>query len=580
MTKPIKKKKTKSKKKILSAAEKTARRTQRAHTNLIRGVFRNTGFVRFSKLADKYFELDAEISSDFDDIFVYENLVVCAEYTTSKSSNVGDHIKKKKIIYDHVKTNPTNFLQKMCDIDGAFKDKIMESYNHDQIIIQFVYCSRYDFDPKYKVIVSNPVFLDYPELRYFKSLTDCIKRSARPELLDFLNVPASELGQDGVIETHSESNNFPATLLPEANSNFDPGYKVVSFYADAKTLLDRAYVLRRQGWKDSDSLYQRMISKAKIASIRKHLKSKKRVFVNNIIATLDDDTKIVNEDSDTVNPAKITQIEHVTLQLPGKINTVGLIDGQHRTFSYYESSPDDSDIAKLRKKQNLLVTGIIYPEGTSSRKRETFEARLFLEINSTQTNAKSDLKQAINRIVVPFSDESIASSVVDKLGRDNGPLGGHIVRHWFDTDKLKTTSVVSYGMKPLVKTSGTDTLFAAWDNIRKNEMVEKKDDDLLDEYIDFCVSKINEFLTAVKKQLPNELWTPARSTPGRLLTTTVINSLLICFRFVVQNKKVNTTDVYEKNLMGLSSKDFEGYHSSQYAKLAVGMYEKYFEGVT
>ncbi len=34
---------------------------------------------------------DLVLTSDFDDVFIHENLVVCAEYTTSKPENVGDH---------------------------------------------------------------------------------------------------------------------------------------------------------------------------------------------------------------------------------------------------------------------------------------------------------------------------------------------------------------------------------------------------------------------------------------------------------------------------------------------------------
>jgi DGQHR domain-containing protein len=419
-------------------------------------------------------------------------------------------------------------------------------------------------------------FLDYPERRYFKSLSDSIKRSALPELIDFLNVDLEDLGVDGRVPAHATSKSFQATVLPEANSNFDEGFKVVTFYVDPETLLEQAYVLRRQGWRDSASLYQRMISKSKIDQIRKHLKSKKRVFVNNIIATLDDETKILDENGNTVDPKKITKTTTVELQLPKKINTVGLIDGQHRTFSYYVSNPDDSEIASLRKRQNLLVTGIVYPPGKSPQERLAFEAQLFLEINSTQTNAKSDLKQAINRIVEPFSDESIASDVVERLGRGSGPLSGQIVRHWFDTDKLKTTSIVSYGMKPLTKTSGTDSIFYLWTNLKKADLKQAKDTALLDEYIQFCCETIDEYLIAVRKKLPPGSWTANRKNGG-LLTTTVINSLLICLRTIIESGKTGDTAYYERQFNGLTPKSFEGFHSSQYGKLAERLYKEYFD---
>ncbi|WP_323785528.1 DGQHR domain-containing protein [Thalassovita sp.] len=567
--------KKKYKKKKLTSEERKALAFKRAHVNLVRSVFRNAGFKRYPKLADKEFTLGDLITSDFDDVYLYENLLICIEYTTSKSDLVSDHLKKKKIVYDKVADDKEALVSAFCDLDEEFKEDISATYNVDELVVRCLYCSRHDFAQKHKEITDNANYLDYPELRYFKSLTDSIKRSALPELIDFLDVKLEDLGVDGNVSAHATSKSFQATVLPEANSNFDKGFKVVTFYVDPETLLEQAYVLRRQGWRDSESVYQRMISKAKIDQIRKHLKAKKRVFVNNIIATLDDETKILDANGDTVDPKNITKTETVDLQLPNKINTVGLIDGQHRTFSYYVSNPDDVEVAKLRKRQNLLVTGIIYPPGKSARDREAFEARLFLEINSTQTNAKSDLKQAINRIVDPFSDESIASTVVERLGRGSGPLSGQIVRHWFDTDKLKTTSIVSYGMKPLTKTSGTDSIFSLWTNPNKADLKKSNDTALLDEYIQFCCDTINDYLIAVRKTLPSGTWTPNRKNGG-LLTTTVMNSLLICLRTIIENGKTGNTAHYESKFAGLTPKSFEGFHSSQYGKLAERLYKAHF----
>lgn len=567
---------TKTKSKKQTSEERKAQAYKRAHINLVRSVFRNTGFKRYSKLTDTEFTLGGLITSDFDDVYLYENLLICIEYTTSKSVLVGDHLKKKKIVYDKVAEDKESLINAFCDLDEEFKADISATYNIEELVIRCLYCSRNDINQKHKNIANSANFLDYPELRYFKSLTDCIKRSALPELIDFMNVRLEDLGVGGKVPANAASKNFQATVLPEANSNFDKGFKVVTFYVDPETLLEQAYVLRRQGWRDSESVYQRMISKTKIDQIRRHLKEKKRVFVNNIIVTLDDETKILNSNGDTVDPKNIFKTEAVDLQLPRKINTVGLIDGQHRTFSYYVSNPDDLEIAKLRRRQNLLVTGIIYPPGKSERDREAFEARLFLEINSTQTNAKSDLKQAINRIVDPFSDESIASTVVERLGRGSGPLGGQIVRHWFDTDKLKTTSIVSYGMKPLTKTSGMDSIFSLWTNTNKADLKKSNDTTILDEYIQFCCETINEYLIAVRKKLPSGTWTPNRKNGG-ILTTTVVNSLLICLRTIIENGKIGNTDYYEYKLSGLSVKSFEGFHSSQYGKLAERLYKLYFE---
>lgn len=571
----VKKKKSKKKAKPkLTFEEKKKRKYVSDHKALVRSVLRSTGFKRYPKLADKQFIIDATTQSDFDDIYVQENLIVLVEYTTAK--DVGKHLKPKKIVYDKIEDDPSVFIDILCDLDAEFKSEIDLHYIRDELILKVLYCSRESFDSKYKTQVPNPAYLDYPELRYFKSVTDSIKKSALHEFLHFLDVTHEQLGENGKVGANTSNETYAGSLLPEANSNFDKGFKVVSFYADPAALLRRSYVLRKQGWRHSDSVYQRMISKGKIQSIRKHLKDNKRVFVNNIIATLADDTQIVDENSKTIDPSKIVKTTPVNIQIPDRMNTVGLIDGQHRTYSYHSTIPDDPEISKLRNRQNLLVTGIIYPPELSQAAREKFEARLFLEINSTQTNAKSNLKQSINLILKPFSDESIAKRVLDELDK-TGALSGHIERFWFDANKLKTTSVVSYGMKPLVKTSGNDSLFCKWTEISKDNMVASEDSGLLDQYVKFCVTEINQFLGAVKSQVKNEYWTPDKRVNGRFITTTNVNALLICIRFLISNKKMGDFNYYDGKLKSFSIKELGDFHSSQYGRMAEKIFEKYFK---
>jgi hypothetical protein len=126
----------------------------------------------------------------------------------------------------------------------------------------------------------------------------------------------------------------------------------------------------------------------------------------------------------------------VNIQIPNIPNSIGIIDGQHRVFAYHQTDPDDLEIKKLRVQQNLLVTGIIYPSNTHELDREKFEARLFLEINSNQTNAKTELKQAIGLVIDPFSNESIAARVLKGLSAD-GPLSHFMGQNFYDVGQLK-----------------------------------------------------------------------------------------------------------------------------------------------
>ncbi|MBI3234623.1 MAG: DGQHR domain-containing protein, partial [Bacteroidetes bacterium] len=401
-----------------------------------------------------------------------------------------------------------------------------------------------------------------------------VKNSARFELFSFLGLTNEDVGIES-ISTANSSESFKGSILPHSHSNFEQGYKVVSFYIKPSSLLKRCYVLRKDGWRDESGLYQRMISKGKISAIRKYLNSKERVFINNIIVTLPSITKLVDDNGNTVDPSRLTKTEPVTIQIPDGFNVVGIIDGQHRVYAYHQGGDFEEKITKLREKQNLLVTGIIYPDNVKDIEKTKFEANLFLEINSTQTNAKSDLKQAIGLLLKPFSSDSIAKAVINRLN-NQGPLEDCFERHFYDKDKIKTTSIVSYGLKPIVKLSGTDSFYSIWDHADKEKLHEADDMGILHSYVDFCSNGINDFITAVKVKLDLNKWSTKKEDANNVLTTTAINGLVICLRKVIEGGKVGDQTYYEKALANINDFDFSKYKSSQYGSMGRDLFEEYF----
>lgn len=570
---PAKGKLKKAKKSSLSATEKAANKLKADHRSMIRASFTRAGFHRVTGVSDREFVYDNQ-KSDLDDIFVYENVIILAEYTCAQPSGVGEHLKNKKHIYDKILADPEAFLTFLANKFPASAEQLAKAYHVQQAIMKIIYCSRYDFEERHKTNVPAPVYLDYPAVRYFAAVSDAVRKSSRFELLHFLGIDDAQVGVNGKIEVSSRSKDYSGSLLPEAHSHFDKGFKIVTFYADPDALLRTAYVLRKDGWRDSMNLYQRMISKQKVESIRTYLKKQKRVFINNIIVTLPPEVRPL-KGQETVDSATLKQTAPVTIKLPEKPNSIGIIDGQHRVFAYHETTKDDPEIALLRVQQNLLVTGIIYPQGVSDIEREKFEARLFLEINSTQTNAKSQLKQAIGLVLEPFSSESIAARVLSQLAK-TGPLQGVVEQYFFDTDKLKTASIVSFGLKPLVKTSGTDSLFSIWRHSARDDVAEGRNDEALAEYVSFCVVMINRLLVAIRKNLSSGRWTTNAKTEKRVLATTYVNSFLITLRLLIKAGTSLVEADLEKALAGIDGFDFSKYHSSQYKRMAEQIVEIHF----
>jgi len=569
--------KAKTKKKPrLSPEEKKAAQVKRDHTKLIKETFRAAGFLPIPAFSDKEFTYDGT-TSDFDDAFVFQNIIVFCEYTTSQESGIGTHLKKKKILYDKIEANPSSFIQFIRKSFPQFDQAIDAVFQPNQLRTSIVYCSRFTVKQQIKDEVPGVKYFDYHIAKYFSDVTKTVKRSARFELFNFLGLSSKDVG-DGVLrpnQNHMDS--YAGSLLPEGHSHFDAGFKVVSFYIDPQALLERAYVLRKDGWLSNDATYQRMIHRKKVESIRKYLKERRRAFVNNIIVTLPDSTKLIDSEGNTLRPEKLLETQPAIIQLPSLYNSVGIVDGQHRIFSYHEGGSFDDEISKLRRQQNLLVTGIIFPPGMGEEAKTIFEATLFLEINANQANASSQLKQQISLKISPFDPESIARRIVNHLNDQTGPLQDEFERFFFESGKVKTTSIVSFGVRPLASIRSADSLFSIWQRPGKEKVLEGQDYELLSEYAKFCSSQINQFIGAVRTALPRERWTADLKVEDRFLTTTIINGLLSCFRRIVRLKVTYSFEEYRAKLQGLESFPFGDYKSSQYNRMGEAIHKRFFE---
>jgi len=592
MTKEVKKKTTKKKKPKLSAEQKAQQKEQKNQRKEITTLFKNIGFKNIPSIDGKEFTYNQR-KTEIDDIFYHENVILLVEYTIT--NDPGSHLLNKEIFYQRVVENPTAFIkfalqeEKLKSFRSALNENITTKYTLNQLIVKIIYCSKNTIAQAHKDVATSPVYLDYHLVKYFSSLSKVIKRSAIHELLDFLEIPFNKFGAS-ILKTHGVSKEeFSGHILPEEHSSFSEGYKIVSFYIDANSLLRRSYVLRKEGWRKKENVghYQRMLIPSKIQGMRKYLHECNRVFINNIIATLsldkiklyDENNKQIeiSESGEIIGQQGHTKVTPTKIEINNETNIIGIIDGQHRTYAYHEGDDIyESSIEKFRGIQNLLVTGILYPKNEAKEKRLKFEANLFLEINSNQSGASSQLKQEIQLMIDPFSTISIAKAVLNSLN-NSGPLSGLFEEFWYEKGKLKTSSVISFGLNHLVKLDGNESLFFAWTNIDKEKLREPNSDsyDLLTQYKEFCVTEIREIFIAFKSQLDNEKWKIDRKNPECILSVTTINGILNCLRLLIKNNELSSSKSYSKKLSGIG--EFKSYKSSQYRQMGETLYEKYFK---
>mgnify|MGYP001587669511 FL=1 len=406
-----------------------------------------------------------------------------------------------------------------------------------------------------------------------------IKKSARFELLDFLKIDQEKLGTQ---KSRSSDDIYTALVLPETASGYPPGHALVSFLIDPATLLRQSYVLRKDGWRDNDAVYQRIMIKKKIKEMRKYLTKEGRVFVNNVVLTLPNDLRLHDKDGAVIN-GSLTGSAHkepVKISIPRRAGNIGIIDGQHRVFAYHEGNDEhEKRIGTLREQQHLLATGIVYPKDATNEEKARFEAALFLEINDRQTRTQSALRQVIGTIVDPFSEISIAKMVVGKLAAV-APMKGCLQQHFFDQGKLKTTSIVSYGMKHVVKLSGKDSFYWVWTNPKKGTLSSGNNRALLDQYVDYCTSEITIYLAAFKKNIPSAMWTVDQHV-SRVLTATTITGLLHCMRTLIEKNRRGDFAYYDKKFKKISAINFSPgkfvYKSSHWKSFGDRVYELCFK---
>lgn len=183
--------------------------------------------------------------------------------------------------------------------------------------------------------------------------------------------------------------------------------------------------------------------------------------------------------------------------------------------------------------------------------------------------------QEIELIVNPFSPTAIAKAVLQKLAK-KGALKDLLEENIFDNaEKLKISSIISYGIRPLIKKEGVDSLFYVWeDGVKKNEFESKNNRDALNSYIDYCASEINNFLDALRLSFL-EGWSIGHQ--DRFLTPTSINGFLRCLRLIIENNMERSPLFYRSKLINIKKFNFIEYKSSHWNNLGIALFNDFFK---
>lgn len=460
------------------------------------------------------------------------------------------------------------------------KEALLRQYDTTRIKPFALYISKEDIslsDDDLKLF-SELTFVQPKTLNYFQWISQCIKHSARNEVFRFLGLKSADIGH--VSSTRENTEITAPIIYPRSFTGLNDRVRIVSFMMSAEDLLNTCYVLRKDNWSDSIWLYQRLIEKSKIRGIRSFLESKGEAFYNNIIVALPDRVRFCDEAGDYKSISEIGDLEgNCTLILPKELNSICVIDGQHRIFAHYESGVDSKQertIAALRKQLHLLVTGLIFPSDMSEEERLRIQSEIFVDINSNAKPVSPNVLLQIKRIQDPIADESLAQLVIERLNK-HGVFQDMLQISTLDSGKIKTASIVRFALRHLVTvhpTEGKESLFNYWEGDKSALLAMKND--AIEAYVRYCDATLRSYFGAIKKTFRSQ-WDDETS---KLLSVIAINGFITALTRQLPVNGVQDVAFYE-NVFSQWDFDFSKenfpYTSSQHRKFSTRILREAFK---
>lgn len=571
-TTPPKKKSPVKKRKVLSVDEKLKlKREKKLHGDVL-SMLRTMGFEYISTNG-KTKEFGG-IPGDVDGLYFKENIIVIIEETISSDN---DHLRKKVDYFEKILENKELFLHWVSEI-SIDKFNIPLDYPIARYKLSYCYASESTVDDEVKERYPMIKYLGPSVLRYFLHLSKSIRFSARNEFYKFLGYEHCDIGEDSssTQDRHIDS----AVIIPEAGTGFPTGMSIVSFVMKAQELLDCAYVFRKDSWESElGQYYQRLVEKPKIDRIRSYLAKSQRTFIDNIVVSLPAGTTFTQKKDDEkfveVDVKEIGKISNVQIRIPYLINSIGIIDGQHRVFGHYHGADSlEADIKKQRDRRHLFVTGIFYDKKLyKESEKRIFESNLFLLMNNNHNKVKTDLLQYIETLKSPTSPLGVASNVLMKMN-NREPYKNLFLLSPLDKYGIRTPTIVKYGLQGVVEISETkECLFKYWNHSDKDTLLSDDwSDELYQEYIKFCATSISLYFSGVKMRY-KELW-DLNNKNGRILTSTAIVAFLKSYgNSLTKYNGVQDFEFYRQKMSKLTidftKEEFSQYASSHWPRLSM-----------
>ena len=567
--------KNKHNKGLITNSDMLKKKAENSFRKKIRTTFTDSGF-QYIRSDNIHFNVGHR-KVELDYIFIYENVILICEDTCGKN-DPKKHIRNKNEAAKEINNNKEEFFMRLKE---NFPDKIslLSQYSIERYLLFYLYFPMFDvgLTDDDEALFDLLTVVDSNNLSYFYRMSQCINYSAKYEIFRFLKIRSEDLGN---LTSEGSKTSIKAPIIyPKDTTGLRNNVRIVSFMMSAEKLLKTSYVLRKDNWEESIYLYQRLLEKEKVKSIRTFLANKGEAFFNNIIVALPDNISFEDANGNAIPKGKIQDFQNCKLIIPDEMNSICVIDGQHRIFAHYEAAESDKTekrISVLRKQLHLLVTGLIFPDEMKEAERIQLQSEIFLDINNNSKKVAANVLTHIEMIKDPFSDIGLARRVIEKLNKKNVFLNRFELSA-IDENKIKVASIIKYALKYLVSINPADdreSMFNFWNG--NKELFEKKDMGELDNYLEFCAKSINMYFSAIKNAFSQE-WNDPKS---KILSVVSINGFIIALNRMLPKYGLKDFAFYSDHFHKLSidfSKENFRYTSSQYRMFSSQLLKEGFE---
>ena len=554
------------KKKKLTLEQLKKRREQREYSKRIYQTFTDAGFA-YVATRDVHFIIGGR-DVEIDAAYVHENLILLCEDTT-ETTGESDHVAIKNEAARIIETNKHVFLEWFANRSSVAKT-CCNNYTEARIKIFSLYFSKYHspWSAEDEKRFSSLRLVSARVLDYFRWMSQCIKKSAAYEIYKYLGLSTKDIGEKS---SSTDKTDIVAPIVcPSEFVGGDKRVRVVSFMMAPKDILKMAYVMRKDGWRNVVDVYQRLVDKKKIRKIREYICSTKATFYNNIIVALPDGVKIIDENGDAKSIFKVEDFSGgLKLSIAKEINSIGIIDGQHRVYAYHEGGVCDAEVEALRKQLRLLVTGIVFSPSVKELERGKIQSKIFLDINENAKPVNASLVLHIKKMQDPFADTSIAQDVIERLNR-NGVFKDKFRESALSQKGIPTASIIKFALRYLVTltpSSGKGSFISSWSGNAKR--LKEGDGEALKEYVKYCAECLSKYFAGIKQAFEESWkWDDASTLLPSVVT---INGFLIALCKKLVTDRPHDVEYYRKKFkqfkIDFSRSKFE-YRSSQYHKFA------------